>query len=99
MAWEGSDRSARLPSDWAVRRLRILRRDAYRCQVPLESGPRCLAPAGEVDHIERGDNHEPENLRAICRWHHGKKTAAEGNAARRPAASRRRPPEQHPGSL
>lgn len=98
MAWEGSDRAARLPSDWAVRRLRILRRDGYRCQVPLDAGPRCLEPAGEVDHIEHGDNHEPENLRAICRWHHGKKTAAEGNAARRPV-SRRRPPEAHPGML
>lgn len=99
MAWEGtSDRRARLPHDWAIRRLRILRAAGYRCEVRGEEGP-CGEPANEVDHIEAGDNHDPSNLRAICRWHHARKSSAEGAAARQPRPSRRRDPERHPGML
>ncbi|BCJ41661.1 HNH endonuclease [Actinoplanes ianthinogenes] len=98
MAWEGtSDRRSRLPSDWAVRRLRVLRAAAYRCQVKDEDARPCGEPANEVDHINAGDDHRPENLQAICRWHHGRKTAAEGAAARRPRPTARREPERHPG--
>lgn len=99
MPWEGSNRRERLPSDWPVRRLRVLRRDGYMCQVRDEVGCPCGEPANEVDHIERGDNHDYDNLQAICRWHHGKKTAAEAAAARRPKPSRFRRPEQHPGVI
>lgn len=96
MAWEGSTRGARLPDDWQERRLRVLRRDGYRCQIPDSHGVPCLEPAGEVDHVERGDDHALENLRAACRACHARKSSAEGNAAR---LRRRRPPERHPGLI
>lgn len=99
MAWEGSDRASRLPHDWQARRIRVLRRDGYRCQARLLTGGLCLQPASEVDHIVPGDDHRPENLRAICRSCHGRKTAAEGNAARKRLPPKRRPPERHPGAL
>ena len=99
MAWEGSDRAARLPHDWQARRRRVLIRDGYRCQTRLSTGALCLEPAGEVDHVVPGDDHREENLAAICRYHHGRKTAAEGNAARKRLPSRYRPPEKHPGAL
>ena len=97
MAWEGSDRRSRLPADWQARRLRVLRRDRYACQHRDPAGRKCNAPANEVDHIERGDDHRDTNLQALCRKHHGEKTAAEGHAAW--AAKRiptRRPEEVHP---
>ena len=97
MAWDGtSDRSERLPSDWPIRRLRVLRAASYRCQVKTDGMP-CGEPANEVDHIEPGADDRPENLQAICRWHHGRKSSAEGAAARRPRPTQRREPERHPG--
>lgn len=96
MPWDSSTRRARLPSDWATRRLRVLRRDGYACQHRDDPhAPKCLAPASEVDHIERGDDHAEANLRAICTRHHKAKTQAEAIAAR----LRRRPPERHPGLI
>ncbi|GAA2843797.1 hypothetical protein Acy02nite_68310 [Actinoplanes cyaneus] len=98
MAWEGtSDRRSRLPHDWPLRRLRVLRAAGYRCQVRGLDGRPCGAPANEVDHIEHGDDHDLRNLQAICRWHHGQKTSAEGAAARQPRPTQRREPERHPG--
>lgn len=100
MAWEGSDRASRLPSDWATRRLRVLRRDGYRCQWREDDVPGICGERGsDVDHINPGDDHSPENLQTLCRWHHARKSAAEGNAARKPTASRYRKPEGHPGAL
>ena len=100
MSWENSDRRARLPHDWQTRRLRVLRRDGYKCQHRDEPGaPKCLAPANQVDHVERGDDHDLANLQALCAWHHARKSSAEGRAAQRPRASRRRPSEQHPGMI
>lgn len=96
MAWEGSNRSKRLPPDWQSRRLRVLRRDGYRCQERTHTGILCAQPAGEVDHIERGDNHDERNLRAICKACHAKKTAREGVEAR---PARARPPRKHPGLI
>lgn len=74
MPWEKSDRRARLPKDWPAIRQRILRRDGYRCRL-------CGAPASDVDHIERGDNHDPSNLRALCKPCHTRKSAEEGRQA------------------
>lgn len=99
MTWEGSDRRARLPHDWALRRVRVLRRAAYRCEARFSTGERCGSPANQVDHIVRGDDHEPENLQALCVYCHGKKTAAEAAEARGPQPSRKRKPEAHPGAL
>jgi len=99
MAWESSDRKARLPSDWSTRRVRVLRRDGYKCQARDSLGVLCGAPANQADHIEPGDDHSLENLRALCRWHHARKSSAEGAAARRPRPKQARDPEPHPGML
>ena len=99
MAWENSNRKARLPGDWSTRRVRVLRRDGYRCQAVDSTGSKCGAPANQVDHIEPGDDHDYANLQALCRWHHGRKSAREGVAARRPRPRQAREPEPHPGLL
>ncbi|MFD6638315.1 HNH endonuclease [Micromonospora chalcea] len=79
--------------------MRVLRRDGYRCRQVFSTGERCGAPAGEVDHIERGDNHDPSNLQALCTYCHGQKTAGEAAQARRPRPRRERESERHPGEL
>jgi 5-methylcytosine-specific restriction endonuclease McrA len=99
MAWQTSDRKSRLPSDWSTRRVRVLRRDGYRCQARDSTGQKCEAPANQCDHVKPGDDHSLDNLQALCSWHHGRKSSAEGAAARRPAVSRYRRPEAHPGAL
>lgn len=96
MGWETSDRKAELPHDWQTRRVRVLRRDAYECQARDSRGIPCLAPANQVDHVEPGPDHSLDNLRALCRWHHARKSSAEGAAARRPRPRRAREPETHP---
>lgn len=57
-------------------------------------GVPCGRPANQVDHIERGDDHSLNNLRAPCRACPATKSAKEGAAARRPR--HRREPEVHP---
>lgn len=93
--WAGSTRATRLPDDWPARRDAVLRRDRRVCQIQM---PGCVDLATEADHIEPGDNHELTNLQAACYWCHGKKSSAEGNAAR-PRYSMHRPAERHPGLL
>lgn len=97
MAWEGSTRAARLPPGWRTRIVpRILKRDHYICHVCGKPG------ADQVDHVDAGDDHRPENLAAIhevpC---HRSKSAGEGGRA---AAARRRARqamarEKHPGEI
>lgn len=99
MGWETSNRRAELPEDWSTRRVRVLRRDSYKCQARDSQGVLCGAPANQVDHIEPGPDHSEDNLRALCRWHHDRKSSREGVAARRPKVSRARPAERHPGLL
>ncbi|SCL33055.1 HNH endonuclease [Micromonospora nigra] len=99
MAWEGSDRRARLPHDWALRRVRVLRRDGYRCRQRFSTGALCGEPASQVDHIQRGDDHDLSNLQALCAHCHARKTAGEAAQARQPRPKRARKPERHPGSL
>lgn len=98
MAWDSSDRRSRLPSDWAKRRLRVLRRDGYRCQVRDAAGLKCLERGNEVDHIVNNDDHDYSNLQTICRAHHRDKTQAEALAGMQ-RRSRVRPPSRHPGAL
>jgi 5-methylcytosine-specific restriction protein A len=62
----------------------------------VTDGARCTAPADEVDHIVRGDDHSYANLASICLDHHKQKTAREAAEARR-RTSNRRPAERHPG--
>lgn len=99
MAWDTSNRKAGLPSDWTTRRVRVLRRDSYKCQARDSLGVMCGAPANQVDHIERGNDHSLDNLQSLCRWHHARKSSAEGAAARRPRPKQRRDPEPHPGLI
>ena len=96
MSW--GDRAERLPVDWRQRRLVVLERDGHRCTVTMRDGTRCTDRATEVDHIVAGDDHDLSNLRAICHWHHARKSSAEGNAARR-RPSTKRPAEAHPGLI
>lgn len=73
----------------------MLARDSHRCQV-LWDGQPCGWRARDVDHIVNNDDDSPSNLQAICSWHHKRKTAQEGNAARW-AQRETRTPEAHPG--
>ncbi|WP_407563324.1 HNH endonuclease signature motif containing protein [Streptomyces sp. 184] len=92
-AWSGSDRRARLPSNWRKIRARILERDPI-CKI-------CdVRPSTHCDHIAaKTDDHRDVALQGVCGECHGRKSSAEGLAARRadPRPGRRRPPEQHPG--
>lgn len=89
MTWNTSTRRRRLPADWPTIRRRILQRD-----------PTCTdchaGPATEVDHVTRGDDHSDGNLTGLCTPCHGKKSSAEGHAARPRLA---RPAEAHPGLI
>lgn len=93
--WDGSNRRDELPPDWPVIRVRILRRDDHQCVARV--GPaRCTEPATDVDHIGAKHDHRDENLRALCSWHHKRRSSAQGNAARR-RVPEKRAPEPHPG--
>ena len=77
-------------------RRQILRRDplCYLCQ---------NAASVEVDHKiprSRGGTDDPENLGGACQPCHSAKTKAESLSGRqKAAASRRLPPEPHPGTM
>lgn len=73
--WESSTRRARLPGNWNTLRAAALRRDRHRCRT-------CGAPATEVDHIARGDDHRLTNLQSLCSPCHQAKTTAEATEAR-----------------
>lgn len=93
--WAGSYRNLSLPPNWDEIRRRILDQDKLTCRIRLFG---CLITASEVDHIEPGDDHSDENLRAACRSCHSKKSSAEGNNRQRQLrALRKRPTERHPG--
>ena len=89
--WQTSQRRQRLPADWRNRRDIVLTRDNHTCQLRYDG---CQQRATEVDHIQRGDKHDLNNLQAVCRSCHATKSAREGNEAKLP---RTRPPEPHPG--
>lgn len=96
MGWETSQRRYRLPDNWEQLRLPVLQGADYVCELRMEGV--CVGWATEVDHINRGDDHSRENLRAVCRRCHAKKSSAEGNARKRELrALRKRPQERHPG--
>lgn len=101
--WQNSTRRDRLPPDWLKIRKRVWVRDQGLCQWRGDDGRRCLAPARDVDHIKRGDDHRLENLRCLCERHHKFKTSQEGaeaaNAKRRQIAGRYTRTEEHPGLL
>jgi len=77
--------------------MRVLRRDGYRCRARDSLGVLCDAPANQVDHIIPNDDDDYDNLQSLCRWHHDRKSSAEGAAARRPRPKQQRDSEPHPG--
>lgn len=98
MNWTGR-RRLELPANWRQIRTQILERDNHQCVAITRDGDRCTEPATEVDHIRRGNDHTPDNLQALCGWHHKRKTQAEAReaAANVPRITTRRPDEKHPG--
>lgn len=98
MSWAGSDRRSRLPADWSHLVSLVKARAGGRCEQTKSNGHRCPNHGTDVDHIQRGDNHDLSNLQLLCRWHHARKTASEGNEARDAAyAKAKRPKPKHPG--
>jgi len=96
--WQGSNRKAQLPTDWDSRiRPLVLERDGHQC-TEVDGGVRCTQKATDVDHIGENTDHDPANLRALCRWHHNRRSSAQGNRARKRVPEKRRP-ERHPGLL
>jgi 5-methylcytosine-specific restriction endonuclease McrA len=76
--------------DWSERRLRVLERDGYACQLRY---PGCLGRGSQVDHIvqpEAGGTDSLENLRAVCRKCHARLTGRQGALAKQAADRRRR---------
>ncbi|MFD1044178.1 HNH endonuclease [Kibdelosporangium lantanae] len=97
MSWTSSNRKGRLPVGWTALRITVLKRDRFTCQI---RGQGCTAHATEVDHIQPGDNHGLENLRAVCSTCHSRKSTSEGIRAKaRLRALRHRPADRHPGLL
>lgn len=77
----------------------MLERDGHACQFP-EHGEICGRPANQVDHIVPNDDDSITNLRALCAWHHLRKSSSEGGQASASArGNRRRPDGPHPGLL
>jgi 5-methylcytosine-specific restriction protein A len=90
----GTNRTA--TTSWRRTRVRILKRDGYRCQIAYD---RCEGLANSVDHIvpvHRGGTDDDSNLQAAGGRCHRTKTGREARAAR---PTEKRPPEKHPGFL
>lgn len=91
MTWQrDSRRRAQLPRDWQRIRAAQLQRDNHRCVL-------CDAPATDVDHYGDPDDHT--RLRSLCSPCHKRRTALQGLTAKGHGPARRRPAEQHPGTL
>ena len=91
--WQGSDRKARLPSNWPKIRARVLARDPTCKLCGVRESKFC-------DHIQaKTDDHSETALQGVCGPCHDRKSSQEGNDAQRanPRPGRTRPPEQHPG--
>lgn len=93
--WQGSDRKARLPSNWQKIRAKVLARDPI-CKI-------CgIRPSSHCDHVQaKTDDHAEDRLQGVCEPCHLQKSSREGNEAQRAnlQPGRRRPAEQHPGLL
>lgn len=94
MAWETSDRAARLPADWSKRRAATRRRAGGRCEGLGADGwhvDSCPGIGSECDHHEAGDDHSLSNLRWLSTPCHTHKTTVLDRQAWK------RAPEPHPG--
>ena len=95
--WDSSKRP-KDPPGWKQTRALVIQRAAGICQ--HEDG--CTYKGTDVDHIVNlaaGGNHDLNNLRLLCTWHHKRKTAQEAAQARKnnPPLSEKRPTQSHPG--
>ena len=82
MRWKNSHRKERFNPDWPRIRHEILERDRFACQWPVTD--------------EFGFTHicaPPENLWALCWYHHSQKTAQESTEQRRMNRERRKEQE------
>lgn len=92
--WAGSRRRAELPANWYTEiRPAVIARDKGRCRW-IENNGRCPEPGTDVDHVGDPDDHSLAALRLLCAGHHGRRSSAQGNAAKK--AKRDRNVERHP---
>ena len=91
--WKGSDRKARLPSNWQTIRAKVLTRDPI-CKI-------CgVRPSSHCDHREaKTDAHEEDRIKCDSANCNPLKSSRECNyeQSANPRPGRKRPPEQHPG--
>ena len=88
-----------LPDGWGRTRLRILKRDGYRCTwIRQDSvGGRCPEKATDVDHEDPLGPETDDNLRSLCGYHHRLKTSSEGGRGVHKNAGKVKP--KHPGQM
>lgn len=97
MAWGTSNRRSQLPANWGQLRLLVFQRDNWTC---VDCGHRDITGATlECDHTGDRNDHRLTVLITRCGRYspnncHGRKSSAEGHAARPQA---RRPKARHPG--
>jgi 5-methylcytosine-specific restriction protein A len=95
--WDSSSRP-KDPPGWAKTRALVIQRAVGLCQ--HEDG--CTYKGTDVDHIvnlANGGDHNLNNLRLLCTWHHKRKTSEEATKARHslPALREIRTNPTHPG--
>jgi 5-methylcytosine-specific restriction protein A len=100
--WQGSTRHATLPPNWAALCMQVMERDRRLCQhVRADTGRICGLYATDTDHIGDPNDHRLANLRALCPWHHLRRSGAQGGkasgAARRAKRDAAKP--LHPGLI
>lgn len=100
--WVGGGDKSRFPTDWPHLRMQRRKIAEGNCEWIKANGVRCNTPCpddGECDHYLNRHDHRLENLRWLCKKHHGRKSSQQGNNAKRPRPGRLRPQEPHPGIL
>ena len=95
MAWAGSTRSARLPTNWPQLRRAVKKRAGGLCEASTHH-PDCNSVGTECDHIHPGDDHRLANLAWLSSPCHRAKTLSEATQARA-TRSRKRTTPPHPG--
>lgn len=95
----GQWRTTPRPVDWPARVAAVKLRDGS-CRW-MDNGQPCGSVLNlEVDHIGDPSDHHLDNLRALCRTHHRRRTAQQAATARQAKRiPRARPPDKHPGLL
>lgn len=107
--WASSNRRERLPVNWPKLRAQTRKRARMtdplsmpdgRCEKVSPATGRCRNIGNQCDHINRLGPDTLDNLQWLCVLHHNQKTQQEAQEARAAkAASGKRTPERHPGSI